>query len=216
MATYVLTKAGKKLFAKHIEQYAPEDAMYEFYTDEKGKQKRKKRPLPPGLSPRDKKILTSVRKRAHYLDKGFNLCGLHFGWTFFIGLIPVVGDVTNASLNYNLVIRKARKADIPSWLLKRMLFNVAVSTGVGFVPVVGDVAVAVYKPNNRNAALLEEMLRLRGLEYIRLHPDGGDGAGDAPVAGGPGLSENDIEQVKPGAGFGEEEEVQGSSSGGLR
>lgn len=44
------------------------------------------RELPPGLSARDAKILKSVKRRAHYLDKGFNLCGMRFGWTFIIGM----------------------------------------------------------------------------------------------------------------------------------
>jgi hypothetical protein len=30
----------------------------------------------------------SVRRRAHYLDKGFSLCGFRFGWTAILGLIP--------------------------------------------------------------------------------------------------------------------------------
>lgn len=45
------------------------------------------RELPPGLSARDAKILKSVKRRAHYLDKGFNLCGMRFGWTFIIGML---------------------------------------------------------------------------------------------------------------------------------
>jgi hypothetical protein len=47
--------------------------------------KRLQREVPPGLSARDAKILKSVNKRAHYLDKGFSICGLRFGWTFIIG-----------------------------------------------------------------------------------------------------------------------------------
>lgn len=43
------------------------------------------RETPPGLSTRDAKILKSVQRRAHYLDKGFHVCGLRFGWTFIIG-----------------------------------------------------------------------------------------------------------------------------------
>src|SRR5690242_4516059 len=35
-------KAGKKLFERHLQQYAPEDPVYEYYTDAKGKQKRRK------------------------------------------------------------------------------------------------------------------------------------------------------------------------------
>lgn len=35
-------KAGSKLFAKHVQQYAPVDPLYETYTDKKGRQKRRK------------------------------------------------------------------------------------------------------------------------------------------------------------------------------
>lgn len=45
-----------------------------------------KRPLPAGLSKRDRKALDKIRKRAHYLDKGLNVCGFRVGWTFFIGM----------------------------------------------------------------------------------------------------------------------------------
>ena len=87
------------------------------------------RETPPGLSKRDAKILKSVNRRAHYLDKGFSLCGLRFGWTFVIGqchfvrcgmyeiadapvgIIPGAGDIADATLNYMLVVRKARQAE---------------------------------------------------------------------------------------------------------
>jgi hypothetical protein len=63
------------------------------------------------LSKRDAKILRKIKWRAHYLDKGFRICGLRFGWTFFIGLIPILGDVTDASLNYFLVVKKCKGAE---------------------------------------------------------------------------------------------------------
>jgi hypothetical protein len=47
--------------------------------------RRTQRQLPPGLSDRDAAVLRSVKRRAHYLDKGFSLCGLRFGWSFIIG-----------------------------------------------------------------------------------------------------------------------------------
>lgn len=96
---------------------------------------RTQRQPPPGLSDRDTAIIRSVNRRAHYLDKGFNLCGIHFGWSFIIGshhhstpptyrslalcehtagIIPVVGDAADAILGYFLVIRKARKAEYVS------------------------------------------------------------------------------------------------------
>lgn len=59
------------------------------------------------------------------------------------GVIPFAGDVTDAALNYFLVVRPARKAEIPGWLLQKMLANNAVSAGVGLIPLVGDVILAV-------------------------------------------------------------------------
>jgi hypothetical protein len=119
---------------------------------------------------------------------------MHFGWTFLIGLVPVAGDVTNAFLNYVLVVRKARKADLPDWLVARMLLNNAVSVGIGFVPFVGDVLLAVYKANSRNAALLDEFLRIRGDEFLKMREaeEKGETSGRAIA---------DIEQVKPGSGM---------------
>ncbi|KAG5638102.1 hypothetical protein H0H81_001780 [Sphagnurus paluster] len=205
----VLGNAGKKLFARHVEQYAPQDPLYETYINDKGKEKRRKRALPPGLSKRDAKILKSVQRRAHYLDKGFSLCGLRFGWSFIIGLVPVLGDAADIVINYLLVVRKARQADIPSWLLQRMLFHNAVSAGVGFVPIVGDVILAVYKANSRNAALLEEFLRIRGEEFLRLQgggttaPDNGkklkktQGVANEDLAPGSGIASGEVISTIP-------------------
>ncbi|KAF9007518.1 hypothetical protein BDQ17DRAFT_1398387 [Cyathus striatus] len=205
----ILGKAGKKLFAKNLEQYAPQDPLYETYTDKKGKQKRRKRGIPPGLSQRDAKILKSIQRRAHYLDKGFKFCGLRFGWTFFIGLIPIAGDVADASLNYFLVVRKARQADLPQWLLQRMLINNAISAGVGFVPMVGDVILAMYKANSRNAALLEEFLRIRGEEFLKLNSGGEVVEAHHGNGKKKNVTRKDAEQVKPGAG------MDGTVPGGL-
>jgi hypothetical protein len=150
--------------------------------------------LPPGLSARDAAILRSVKKRAHYLDKGFSLCGIRFGWTFFIGLIPIAGDAADAILNYLLVVRKARQADLPDWLVGRMLLNNAISVGIGLVPFVGDVLLAVYKANSRNAALLDEFLRIRGHEFMKMREAEETGQDS-------GRAIEDIEQLKPGSGM---------------
>lgn len=145
---------------------------------------------------------------------------MRFGWTFFIGLIPIAGDATDMVLNYYLVVRPARRADIPPWLLRHMLLNNAVSAAVGFIPVAGDVVLAMFKANSRNAALLEEFLRIRGEEFIKMsggteHPEdrkpktgisswlgGGKKKTEAPAsADTDAMPTSDIEQVKPGAGM---------------
>ncbi|KAL7279178.1 hypothetical protein ACG7TL_007018 [Trametes sanguinea] len=186
-------KAGRKLFESNLKQYQPADPMYETYVDKKGRQRRRRRAIPPGLSERDAKILKSVQRRAHYLDKGFSLCGLRFGWTFVIGIIPGAGDVADATLNYVLVVRKAKQAEIPDWLVRKMLLNNAVSAVVGFIPFAGDIVLAMYKANSRNAALLEEFLRIRGEEFLKAEQE----------------RVQDPKTVKPGAGREPGEHVPG-------
>ncbi|EKM58447.1 uncharacterized protein PHACADRAFT_117417 [Phanerochaete carnosa HHB-10118-sp] len=166
-----MMSTGRKLFQKNLAQYQPADPLYETYVDKKGRERRRKRELPPGLSERDAKVLKSVKRRAHHLDKGFNLCGVRFGWTFIIGIVPGAGDVADAALNYYLVVRKARQAEIPDWLLRKMLTNNAVSAAAGFIPLLGDVVLAAFKANSRNAALLEEYLRIRGEEFLKRDQD---------------------------------------------
>ena len=87
-----------------MQGYSPSDPYYDEVIDQRGKVKKVKvgsssssrlsprlttlshqRSLPEGLSKRDQKALKKIRKRAHYLDKGMNLCGFRVGWTFFIG-----------------------------------------------------------------------------------------------------------------------------------
>lgn len=42
MASGLAKKAGLKVLEKHLESYTPQDPLYEEYTDEKGKKKRRK------------------------------------------------------------------------------------------------------------------------------------------------------------------------------
>lgn len=120
---------------------------------------------------------------------------------------------------------------LPDWLVRRMLFNNALSGAISFIPFVGDVLLAIVKANSRNAALLEEFLRVRGEEFIAIRVEGGDpdkiqkeaakaarknrgGSKKGKEAGRseeivPGVTKRDTAQVQPGAG-----RVQGETIGG--
>ena len=80
-----------------------------------------------------------------------------------------------------------------------MLLNNAISAIGGIVPVAGDVVIAIYKANSRNAMLLEEFLRIRGEEYLTLQAEDDEARGGRTAASG--VSQRDMEQVKPGAGM---------------
>lgn len=96
-------------------------------------------------------------------------------------------------------MKKAQKADLPEWLITRMLINNAISAGVGLVPIVGDVLLAVYKANSRNAALLDEFLRIRGSEFLRMQEAEENGKNSGEEGAAPTAS--DIKQIKPGSGM---------------
>jgi hypothetical protein len=76
-----------------------------------------------------------------------------------------------------------------------MVGNQAIATVIGFVPIVGDIGIAVFKTNSRNAALLEEYLRIRGEEFLKAQAD----------------RVEDPEVVKPGAGQTEAEKIPGKT-----
>ncbi|KAJ7765532.1 hypothetical protein B0H14DRAFT_2970465 [Mycena olivaceomarginata] len=52
-----------------------------------------------------------------------------------------------------------------------MLSNNAASALIGLIPFAGDVALAAFKANSRNAALLEEFLRIRGEEFLKVQAE---------------------------------------------
>lgn len=93
---------------------------------------------------------------------------------------------------------------LPDWLVQKMLFNNVVSIAVGFVPILGDIVLALFKANSRNAALLEEYLRIRGEEFLKMESHRVEdpanvrpGAGRAPGEHVPG--KDDTVAVEPTA-----------------
>jgi hypothetical protein len=70
-----------------------------------------------------------------------------------------LGDIVDCLLAY-WIIRKADKIEggLPSKIKNRMYLNVAADFAIGLVPLLGDIADALYKANSRNTWLLEDYL----------------------------------------------------------
>ncbi|KAL8285284.1 hypothetical protein RB601_006361 [Gaeumannomyces tritici] len=113
MASLLVKLAAKKALEDRTKKNTnKEDPFYEYEEVEvvkKGKvetqwKKVGKKGIPPGVSPHDADVLKQVRRRAHHLDLSlFNLCGIKFGWSSVIGLIPAVGDLLDMLLALMLV-----------------------------------------------------------------------------------------------------------------
>lgn len=167
---------GKKVLAESAKNhFGQEDPYFEEVPASRlnrafGKKTQKRRKaIPPGLSENDARVLTQVKRRAYRLDYClFNLCGIQFGWSSVIALIPFAGDVVDAMFAL-LVVKTCNNIDgeLPGHIRSRMLFNVIIDFVIGLVPFVGDLADAVYKCNSRNAVLLEGHLRKKGMQTIK-------------------------------------------------
>ena len=74
-----------------------------------------------------------------------------------VGLIPGIGDFSGTILSGYIILASARLG-VPPSVLVRMLLNVAVDTGIGSIPVLGDVFDVAWRANIKNADLLEKHL----------------------------------------------------------
>jgi hypothetical protein len=98
-----------------------------------------------------------VRSLARMLDSALRIPGtdIRFGLDSILGLVPGLGDVSGAVLSSYIVLASARMG-VPPAVLLRMILNVAVDTGLGVVPVIGDMFDVAWRCNIRNADLLEK------------------------------------------------------------
>lgn len=122
---------------------------------------KRKRQLPPGLSPKDAEVLKSVRSKAYNLDLAFECCcGWKVGWSGLIGILPWIGDAIAAFLALKL-IRKAQQVDggLPKFIEAQMMANLTFDFLIGLIPIVGDIINIAYKANSRNCILLEQHLK---------------------------------------------------------
>ncbi|CAK7206739.1 hypothetical protein SEUCBS139899_009545 [Sporothrix eucalyptigena] len=140
--------------------YYEEVAVYDRSGRATGRIKKQKKGIPAILSHNDGKVLKKVRRQAFRLDMSlFNCCGIRFGWSSVIGIVPVIGDVIDFLLAYRVVNACSHiDGGLPEALRYRMFFNILLDFGIGLVPFVGDIADAIYRANTRNAWLLEEYL----------------------------------------------------------
>ncbi|GIW99351.1 MAG: hypothetical protein KatS3mg111_2684 [Pirellulaceae bacterium] len=103
-----------------------------------------------------------IEKLAHWLDHSIAVPGtnLKFGWDSIIGLVPGIGDVVTSALSL-WILAEAPRLGASRWLILRMLFNIAVDSLTGSIPIAGDLFDAAFKSNRRNLELLRRHLQKR-------------------------------------------------------
>lgn len=107
--------------------------------------------------------LAVLEKVAWVMDHSLRVPGTGFriGLDFLLGLVPGLGDVFSSFLHLVVIAFSAFRYRLPKAVVGRMVANALIDAGVGFVPLVGDVADAGFKAHSRNLDVLRSALEYR-------------------------------------------------------
>lgn len=177
MTSFLAKTVGKKILGESLQNnFGKEDPYFETVPATRldgrpssKRTKKRRKALPPGISEHDGKVLTKVKRRAYRLDMSlFNCCGIRFGWSSVIGILPVIGDAVDAMMAL-MVLRTCQEVEggLPSDVKTKMMFNIVLDFAIGLVPFLGDLADAVFRANTRNAVELEKFLRKKGAKNLK-------------------------------------------------
>ena len=99
--------------------------------------------------------LARLDRLAHLMDSALRIpgTGIRFGADSALGLIPGAGDMIALGISA-FALMEAWRLGAPPRLIARMIGNVAIDTGFGAIPVVGDIFDLLFKSNTRNLKLL--------------------------------------------------------------
>jgi hypothetical protein len=104
-----------------------------------------------------------LKRLEQTLDRQFSLFGVRFGLDGLLGLVPVLGDAIAAAMGLYLIL-EARRLGARRWTMARMLINWSVDSGLGAIPVIGDIFDIAFKSNTKNLRLLIADLERRADE----------------------------------------------------
>jgi len=74
-----------------------------------------------------------------------------------LGLIPGIGDALGAAIS-SFIIWEGIRRGVPAHLAFKMLFNVAIDSFLGAIPLVGDLFDAGWRSNTKNLEIIREAL----------------------------------------------------------
>ena len=111
------------------------------------------------------KTMQTLKWIARFMDNGWGIpfTKFRFGADSVIGLLPGGGDVATMVVSLYLVL-KAHEMGASRQLIVKMLGNVALDTGLGAIPVVGDIFDMLFMSNIKNMDLLTEFIRQKGVQ----------------------------------------------------
>jgi hypothetical protein len=99
--------------------------------------------------------LARLKRIARLMDSALIIPGtrIRFGADSALGLIPGAGDMIGLGISA-FALMEAWRLGAPPRLMARMIGNVAIDTGIGAIPIAGDIFDVLFKSNTRNLKLL--------------------------------------------------------------
>jgi hypothetical protein len=107
--------------------------------------------------PRETQADKSLERLGWLMDDLFRVpvLGWRFGLDALIGLVPGFGDTTTTLVSF-YILASAVRYRVPKITLLRMGLNIGIDYLFGSLPVVGDLADAWWKSNQKNIELLRK------------------------------------------------------------
>jgi Domain of unknown function (DUF4112) len=120
--------------------------------------------MEPGQRAQMEQAVTRLDALATLMDAAFIIPGTNtrMGLAGIIGFIPGIGDLIGGAIS-SYIVWEARQLGAPTWLIARMMLNVMIETGVGAVPILGDMFDILFRANLKNVALLKQYLARQGI-----------------------------------------------------
>ena len=117
---------------------------------------------PPAAAGATGDSMARFSRLSHFLDAKFAVPGtsFRFGLDGIIGLIPVAGDVVMGAVGL-YALKVASDYKLPWHVHWRIIWNLAVDTVIGSIPVFGDVFDFVHKAHSKNRRVLERSIAKR-------------------------------------------------------
>ena len=101
--------------------------------------------------------LARLKLLARIMDTALRIPGtrIRLGADSALGLVPGAGDIAALAISC-FALLEAWRLGAPPRIMIRMIGNVAIDTGLGAIPVAGDLFDLFFKSNTRNLKLLLE------------------------------------------------------------
>jgi hypothetical protein len=112
------------------------------------------------LSDAQEQRLDLLRRVSRLLDSAMEVPGtsIRVGLDPILGLFPGLGDLVSPLFTIGM-LWQARELGIPRVVQLRMIFNVAIDSLFGMVPILGDLFDVAWRANDRNMVLLDRHAR---------------------------------------------------------